>query len=262
MDFLTEQRLFAQRLSQVMMRTLLYTPDKIERTLRFQQLFLLLKRKCLNINGGKNITFWIPKSEQQLFPNYEDDLWNLWNFFVSNVSEQQFLDVATSLFNRTILGENLELWVDIVLNNNSKYIFKDTNLSISLVDKKTGIEVWLIGFFILSDGIIEIFQLQCKKKYGANGMYFKLLVEELKKYVTALWFRKVYIIKSEKLFITNTPTVLPTAIQNEDQLWVWMERHRLHMKLTYDVNPIRKWGFHKPTDSRMSETYSWEMSLE
>lgn len=258
--FLAEQAQFSRDLSKAMRLTLQAWPSKVANNLEFQKFFTYIKSRSLNVTGWQNRDDSLPKATQQIYPNFDQDLWNIWGYFSEKWSTDRAKAVAETLFDRRIIGYEDALKCRVVLNYAWKYIFRDTNLSISLLDEQNR-EIGLIWFFILPDGAVEIFQLQCKKKYGANGEHFQVLIDQAKKFLGELWFERLRIVNSKTLFITKTPTVLPSKIWNQAEMEEWMQKHWLHMRLTYDVNPVRKWWFHRIKDQKLAENYSGEMDL-
>ncbi len=197
----------------------------------------------------------LDKWSQRLFPDFREDLWNIWSSF----NEDDSKTVITALNERKILSLNEGLWVKVGLNINSEEFYRDANFSTSLIDNINGKEIAILSFIILPGKEVEIIQLQWRWKYWVDTRHFHLLLQECAELLRWLWFKKLFIIKAEKLFYYRTPILVPSGVEDLDE---FIRKNRQRMTLTYNVNPIRKWGWGKVVDPLKKEHYSAELNLE
>lgn len=240
---------YPRKLSAALKKTIVNNADNVHSIIGFSD-YLEHLQTLPNYTRKAN---WLEKASQQLFANYIDDAKHIWNAF-----DEESYNVWETLFDRRLLVRRGKF--DVYLNYNAYDFYRDTNLSISLVHPETWIEAAILWFFILPDKSIEIFQLQWKRKYGIWEREFKLLIDESREFLEKLWFKKIFIVRSEKLYLKRVPTHLPSHIQNEEDYNSWLKKHALRMTLTYDVNPVRKWWFKIPPETHVMD-YSWIMNL-
>ena len=124
---------------------------------------------------------------------------------------------------------------------------------------ESGKEIAILSFIILPEKEVEIIQLQWRWKYWVDTRHFHLLLEECAELLRWLWFKKLFMIKAEKLFYYRTPILIPSEVEDLDE---FIRKNRQRMTLTYNVNPIRKWWFGKVVDPLKKEHYSAELNLE
>ena len=193
------------------------------------------------------------KPSQRLFWNWRNELLNIWRDFPWEEAKK----IINALYKRKIIWS---LWEEslVCLNFNSYDFFRDTNISVSIVDKETRQEQCIIWFFIGPEKTIELQQIQWKNTNGFLIEQFDELIVQLESFVTSLWFKRILVLKSSKNFFTNSPFINQDleawSTEEED----WLSKHRERMVMTYDARPLRKWWYKKPRSQDDLDWYSAE----
>jgi hypothetical protein len=79
-SFQEAQQKFARELSSAMMQTLNSSSTRVERTLDFDSFLNFIRATSRNVTRDKNQGDDLPKARQQVYPNHDQDLWNIWSF--------------------------------------------------------------------------------------------------------------------------------------------------------------------------------------
>lgn len=215
-----------------------------------------LAKDCPNISLAR---CWdIPKAAQWCFNSWRQEIDNL----IIAFWEEKWVSIAQELHQRKKLeGKDCDNF-SVYLNINSIEFYRDTNISLSFFDEQNQKEVAILWFFINDNKSVEIFQLQWRRKFWITKEHFWELIGILREFLWGLWFEKIYIVKSSKNYLTQKPPFIPSRVQTQEQYEDRLKRHQHMMKLTYDVNPTRKWWFGKVSTEEEKKYYSGVLSLE
>jgi len=209
-------------------------------TLDFQEFISWFESELANIQDWKNSSSELPKPSQKVFPNWKNELYNIWNEFPRDEAEK----IIRALHARKKLWKNKE-WKWIYINYNSYDFFRDTNISISIVDEVTGKEVCLLWVFIWPDKTIELFQIQGKRKNWFEIEDYDELYEYLESLLQSLWFKRIVTLKSSKNYFSERPFITKGSPGSHEEK-LFLKKHRSRMWMTYDIwNLLELFCFHR-----------------
>ncbi len=209
----------------------------------------------------ENISVWkinetFQKPSQKVFPNWKNDALNIWKSF----PQEQAKEIIIELHRRKVIATMWDTRYSVCLNLNTYDFFRDTNISISILDTQSGKETCIMWFFIQSDRTIELFQIQWKRKNGFYIEQFDMLIWILERYLKWLGFSRILILKSDKNYFATRPfnTNIEIGTLEEQE---WLSVHKERMWMTYNARPLRKWWYNKPSIKKEQEWYSAEKYL-